>query len=428
MLAARPDWNPEKEKEFIRQFTREVTAHEVGHTLGLRHNFRASTINRSDQLADAQRARTVGLGASVMDYNPAVVALKGEKQGDYFPMVVGSYDQWAIEYAYKPVARAKTPEEELPALRQIAARVADPLLPYATDEDAGLNPRALDPRNSRFDFTDKPLTWFHHEFKVVNELWANMESKLLEPGESYTVLRRAFNFSWTPYFRGAHVAMKYIGGIYHNRDHFGDPNGRPPYVPVPAAKQREALAFLANEVWAPDVFQAPAELLNKLQFERFWDFEFSAYRTPRLDYPLHDAVLFVQSEVLSDLYHPTKLARLQDLEVKYPNPNDRFTMADMFVGIRNAIWSELDSGSAINSFRRNLQRAHLRHLIRLLVKPANDTPQDAVTLARADLVELEQRIGRALSAGPLDYTTRAHLEETRARIRQALEAQLQRSL
>jgi hypothetical protein len=428
VMAARADWNPEEEKEFIRQFIAEVTAHEVGHTLGLRHNFRASTISQMDQLADAERSRTVGLGASVMDYNPAVVALEDEAQGEYFPQVVGSYDQWVIEYGYKPIDGAQTPGDELPELRKIAARVADPLLPYASDEDAGLSPRALDPRNTRFDFTDDPLAYFAHEFKLVNELWANMESKLLESGESYTVLRRAFGLSWTPYFRGSHVAMKYIGGIYHNRDHYGDPNGRMPYVPVPAAKQREALDFLARQIWAPDVFQPPADLLNKLQFDRFFDFEFSAFTAPRLDYPLHDAVLAVQSEVLNDLYHPIKLARLQDLELKFPDPNERFTMADMFIGIRRAIWSELDAGASSNSFRRNLQREHLKHLIRLVLKPPEGTPEDGVTLARADLVELQGGIDRALGVSQLDYVNRAHLEETRARIRQALEAQLQRGL
>jgi len=427
LLAARADWSSEKEKEFIRQFIVEVTAHEVGHTLGLRHNFRASILNRNDQLADMQRARSVGLGASVMDYNPPIVALKGEKQGDYLPQAVGSYDEWAIEYAYKPIPNAKTPEAELPELHKVASRVADPLLPYATDEDASDNPRGLDPRNTRFDFTDDPLAWHQHEFKLIRELWANMDAKVVKPGESYEIVRRSFGYTWTPYFRGAHVAMKYIGGLYHNRDHAGDPNGRLPFVPVPAAEQRRALDFLASEVWAPDTFQVQADLLNKLQFDRFWDFNFSVFSAPRIDYPLHDTVLFVQGEVLSDLYAPIKLARLQDSELRYSNPADRFTLADMFIGVRGAIWSELDSASPINSFRRNLQREHLNHLLRIVLQPEPGTPEDAVTLARADLAELRGKIDRALASGSLDYTNRAHLEETRARIQAALDAQVQRT-
>ncbi len=427
VLAARPGWNEEKEKEFIRQYIVEVTAHEVGHTLGLRHNFRASIINGMDQLADQGRNRTVGLAASVMDYNPPVVALKGEKQGDYVPQVVGSYDQWAVEYGYKPLP-GRNPEEELPELNKIASRVADPLVPYGTDYDAGYTPRALDPRNNHFDFAADPLAFYEHEFKVVDELWANMESKLLAEGDSYEILRRAFGYTWNPYFTASHVAMKYIGGLYHNRDHYGDPNGRLPYNPVPAAEQRRALNFLAEKIWAPNVFQPQADLLNKLQFPRLPDFQGSVYSTPRLDYPLHDAVLNAQGEVLNDLYHPIKLGRLLDSEMRFTNANDRFTLADMFVGVRRALWSELDAGQPSNSFRRNLQREHLKHLIELVAKPPAGTPEDAVTLARADLVELDKGIDRALTSGSLDHINRAHLEETRARIKQALEVQLQRSL
>ncbi|MGH9789119.1 MAG: zinc-dependent metalloprotease, partial [Candidatus Acidiferrales bacterium] len=141
---------------------------------------------------------------------------------------------------------------------------------------------------------------------------------------------------------------------------------------------------------------------------------------------LHNVVLNLQSAPLVRLYHPVTLSRLQDLEVKFANPNDRFTLADLFTGIRGALWAELDSGSAINSFRRNLQRAHLNQLIQLAVAAPAGAPEDAVTLARADLVDLQGKIDRALASGSLDYTNRAHLEETRARIRQALEAQIQR--
>jgi hypothetical protein len=426
ILSARPDWSSEKEREFMRQFTIYVMAHEVGHTLGLRHNFRSSTVNTMEQLSDTKRTHAVGQAASLMEYAPSIVALQGERQGDYAPVVAGSYDHWAIEYAYKPIPSARTPQDELPELRKIASRVADPLVPYGTDEDAGYNPRALDPSVNHWDASDDPLAFFAHEMKLVEELWANMEAKLLAPGLSYNVLRRSFGFTWGPYFLGSHAAMKYIGGTYHHRDHVGDPGGRLPFVPVPAAKQREALEFLAKKVWAPDTFRAPADLLNKLQYARFWDFSFSLFTAPRLDYPLHDTVLFTTSEVLNDLYHPIKLGRLLDQEMRFPNPNDRFTLADMFVGVRTAIWSELDSGSAITSFRRNLQRAHLRQLLRVMLEAQEGTPEDAISLARADLVELQGKIGRTLTSALLDYTTRAHLEETQARIRQALDAHVQR--
>jgi hypothetical protein len=423
LLSSRGTWSSEEEKEFVRQFIVEVTAHEVGHTLGLRHNFRASTINRMDQMADDERTHSVGLAASVMDYNPAVIAIKGEKQGDYLPTVVGSYDDWAIEYGYKQITGVAGPEDEAEELARLASKGADPLLPYATDEDAGLSARAMDPRNTRFDFAADPLNYFRHEYRLLEELWANMEDRLLEDGDSYTILRRAMGYSWTPYFRGGLAAAKNIGGIYHNRDHAGDPNGRMPYEPVPAERQREALDFISQEIWGPDVFLKPAKLLNKLQFERFWDFEFSNFSTPRLDYPLVSIATFMQNQTLATLYHPNRLGRLQDSELMFDDPSKAFTMADLFTGIRSSIWQELDGRANVNVFRRDLQRTHADYLIQIALNHAGGMPADARSLARADLVHLKGKIETALS-GSQDHTTKAHLEETHARIVEALDAPL----
>lgn len=429
VMAVRPDWSEAKEREFLRQYVVQVVAHEVGHTLGLRHNFRGSTAHGLDQLADPEATREVGLSSSVMDYAPPVVARAGEQQGEYFNSSVGSYDRWAVEYAYRPIDGAASPEDELPELRRIAERAGEPFLSYATDEDAGLSARSLDPRTTRFDFGAQPLEWFEREIELVQELWTKMEAKLLVPGESYAVLRRAFGSSFRSHFIGAHVAMKYIGGIYHGRAHSGDPGGAPPFVPIPAVEQRAALAFLAENIWAADVFRVPAELLSKLQFERFVDFEGRNAKAPRLDYPLHETVLGVQGDILGDLYHPLKLSRLQDLELVFAPGEERFTMADLFIGVRRTLWSELDTGSSISSFRRNLQREHLRHLLDLTLTPASGIPGDATALARADLVELEERMDSVLGRGGrrgLDYVSRAHLEEIKARIEEALEADFER--
>ncbi len=424
ILSARPGWDAVDEERFTRQWIQWLVAHEVGHTLGLRHNFRASAANRLDQLSDEERLSTVGLAASMMDYVPPVVALPGEEQKDYFQQHVGSYDYWAIEYSYKEIPGADTPQDELPELQEIASRVADPTLSYATDEDASQTARGLDPRDNKMDLTSEPLDWYRRSFQLINELWMRMNSRILRDGESYAILRRAFDYTWSYYRDAAYVAMKYVGGIYHNRDHSGDSGGRIPFRPVPAQEQRQALEFLSNEVWAGEVFNVPADLLAKLQFERFPDFEGREFSAKRLDYPLHERVLRVQARVLDELYSPVKLSRFQDLELLQAS-GDQFSMADAFIGVRESIWSELDEQSAINSFRRNLQSEHLRHLVNLVTKPPAQMPRDAVALARSDLSHIRTGIDRTLRSDKLDYTTRAYLEDALIRIRQALEARLE---
>ncbi len=117
-------------EELIGQAIKEVTMHEVGHSLGLRHNFKASTMLSTEQLNDTAITRTKGNIASVMDYTPINLAPKGQKQGDYFTTTIGPYDYWAIEYAYKPIDGNEEAE-----LKKIAARAPEADLVFATDED-----------------------------------------------------------------------------------------------------------------------------------------------------------------------------------------------------------------------------------------------------------------------------------------------------
>ena len=427
VLATRPGWDADDEKRFTRQFVQWVVAHEVGHTLALRHNFRASAVTPLDKLTSGREVESE-MSASVMDYLPPVVALPGENQGDYYQEVVGKYDYWAVEYAYKPIPNAETPQDELPELRKIASRVSEPSLTYATDEDSGFVARVLDPRNNPNDHSSQPLEWFERQFQLTDEILSRIESTLLREGDSFEILRRAVGNIWQPYFNASHIAMKYIGGIYHNRDHVGDSGDRVPYRPVPAEEQRKALEFLRDKIWSATAFDISPDLLNKLQFGRFRDFEDSQFKTKRLDYPFHDTVLRVQAEPLNELYNPTKLSRFQDMELLQADSSNRFTMEEAFVGVRQAIWSELETRSNVNTFRRNLQAKHLEHLINLILTPPTDLPRDAAALARADLVRLQSGMAEALRSRQLNYITRAYLEDSQTRIRQVLDARVEQQL
>ncbi len=446
VLDARGTVAPEVEEEYMREFLISIVAHEVGHTLGLRHNFRASTILKVDDLYDLKKTTELSQSSSVMDYNPIVIAPKGKPQGHFMPITLGPYDYWAIEYAYRPIAG-----DEKAELAKIAMRDTDPLVPYATDEDTlgTVSPQSMDPMDNQFDQSDDPIAFFRDRLNVVEELWAAEQSKLAQPGEGYQIMRRAMGRGLSEYQRGLLTVSKYIGGIYHYRDHVGDPHGRVPYVPVPADKQREALDFLRHYAFSEKAFQLPPGLLNKMAIERLPGLDFFSYFTQRLDFPWHDTVLGLQRPVLDRIYHPLVLARMEDNQLRFAANEKPFTMADLFSGLDASIWSELDAGAtSISSLRRNLQREQLKHLIRLALRmpappppppppagislrfpPSPRPPEDATTLARASLLDIQTKIQKALAGGTVtDTTTRAHLEETQARIASTLQAQTQQSV
>lgn len=424
LLARGMDPEGPEAEEFLRQFLVYVTAHEVGHTLGLRHNFRASTIHPLGRVHDQALTRREGLVGSMMEYAPVNLSVDPGSQGEYFPTTLGPYDHWAIEYAYKPLA-ASTAEGKAAELAEIAARAGDPMLAYATDEDAGLGAGAwnMDPYVNRNDLGSDPLAFAAQRVRLSRELWQNIEATLEQPGEGYQVLRRSFSGALGQVGLAADVAAKFIGGIEHPRTHVDDPDGGPPLRPVSRELQEQALELLREYVFSPRAFEFSPQLLNKLASERWPDLRnFSASVNRRYDYPVHEQVLEIQRRVLDRLFDPTVLARVVDSEMTQEDP---FRVATLFAGLDAAIWDDLDSGSGaleIRSFRRNLQRAHVKRLVVLVLAAPEAVPEDARTQARASLEALGQRIQRAQRSGRADATTDAYLGESRARIEAALAA------
>lgn len=431
VLNARSDFDDEGEitKEFVQAYIVDLVTHEVGHTLGLRHNFKASNIHTNEQRHDKTRTQRLGITGSVMDYNPANIAPEGTEQGEFFHSIPGPYDFWAIEYGYKPIDAA-TPEAELPELEKIASRCADPLYVYGTDEDVfGNSMTSIDPLCNMFDLSSDPMAYLIDEISLSKELWGKIEVKFEKPGNRYQKLLTAFNRGWSPYYYTARLVPKFIGGIYHNNYHVGDSEDVLPFEPVPAAKQKEAMRFLKERLFAPDVFSFPASLLNKLQLERLEDFSWSAGKVKRLDYPIHDRVFACQKIAIDRLYNPIALSRLQDIVLHYEKGQEIYTMADMFTDLRRAVWSpEIISGMNINSFRRRLQHYHLDKSINMVLQKLPGIPEDARTLARNDLKVLQGAIAKAITVRSLDVFTKAHLEESKARIDAALKAGIDRSL
>ena len=428
LLAARgeidPD-SPEAEKIVLEQL-KDVVTHEVGHTLGLTHNFRASTIYTHEQLENRAFTEVNGIAGSVMEYNALNIAPQGRPQGQYGMSTLGPYDYWAIEYAYKPLDAAI----EKDVLLTIASRSKEPQLAFANDIDAGLpSVEGMDPEVTRRDLGADPLVFAARRMQLSQELWQRLQQRPLKPGEQHDLLLRNFTSAAAQVDLAATVAAKYVGGVVHLRDH-GD-SGRAPLNPVPAAQQRKALKLIADGLFRANSFRFKPEFVARLvpnQFDRwfggFGDRNLAAIVNP--DASLSGAVLALQRAALDRLLADGVAARILDAPAKLKSPRQAFPLAELYDTLQGAIWSELGSGGDIAPMRRNLQREHLRRVVGVLLKPAPTTPADARSLQRLNAQQLRARLRDAIGKAA-NKETRAHLAESLDMLDEALKAPLQRA-
>ena len=407
--------------DYIEAFLVDLIAHEVGHTLGLRHNFKGSSVYTHAQIDNPDFTAANGTSSTVMDYIPVNIAKPGAPQGAYFMTVLGPYDHWAIEYAYADApADSAISEEEW--LQGIASRSADPLLAYGSDDDANSS-TGLDPRCARFDLSSDPLAYSERRAQVAQEAWKNLERYDAATGEPYNIMRLIFDGAIGHYSGGAAAAVLHIGGMHHNRSNIGDNNEALPFTPVSAVEQRRALEFLDTHIFDAQALSFSPDLLNKLAPPYFGTFYSGAYNR-RIDYPVHEVVTKMHNRALDTLFHSIRLSRLQDMQLRYPEGEEPFTLAELFDGVTAPIWRELEKPENIDSYRRPLQRLHAKRMITLLLHPIDTTPDDAQALARLTLVEIHRHITQALNQSrTLNRMTIAHLKEVQVLISNALNAE-----
>jgi hypothetical protein len=412
-------------EDYVNQYIRFLTVHEVGHTLGLRHNFHGSTMLQPEDLNNTQLTRTQGLVASVMDYVPINLAPAGSVQGDYFSALVGPYDDWAIEYGYKVIGGGLNPRGELPALQQIASRAGEAQLAYAPDEDTVDD---LDPAANAFDLSGNMLRYSQWQLENSKTMWKRLEKRTPFGEDGYNELRVMFDSVFGYYFQQVMNTTLYVGGQSFSRIRPVDAKGKLPFVPIELAQQREALATLEKYVFAPDAFSFAPELLNKLAPSR-WEHWGSPALVFPLDYPIGDRITFLQRFVLRVLLSPARLARLRDAELKSA-PENALKLPEVLNTVQKDVWKEVlqptTKNMEISTFRRSLQREHLAILIGMVLRKTN-VPEDARSLAWYELRQLREGLSKSIRNldRKADAYTRAHLEETRDRISKVLNSQIQ---
>lgn len=423
----------EKEKLVMQGLTL-VAMHELGHTLGLRHNFKGSAYRSLADFNDVEKTRASGGSTSVMDYIPVNIMPKGKTQGDYYAAQLGPYDLWAIEYGYKPLPGG-SPEAERKELEKIAGRSGEPELAYATDEDTEWGDP--DPYSNRFDLGADPLEFARARAELVAQVMPGISERLLARDEDgaggrYERVRQAFGVLLATHGGAMYNAARLVGGLSGSRSHHGDANAKPPFTVVEAAQQRAALDLLAEEMFGTKPFSFPPELYNQLAASRWMHWGTS--EVPREDYPVHETILMWQERVLSRLLDPLVLARVRDNELKLAADADAFTLAELFERLTKAVMSEVTGTAAgeytprkpaIASLRRSLQRSYVSRLAAVAMS-GGAANADAQALAAAELRNLAGGIDALLAREDLslDPVSRAHLGELRARIEKVLDARL----
>jgi len=408
---------PEAEA-LAKAYLKRTIMHEVGHTIGLRHNFRASTVNDLKKIHDAEFTKVNGIASSVMDYSPFNIAPKGEKQGEYVMSTIGAYDYWAVEFGYKQFP----PGQEEIGLNQILAKSSQRELQFDTDEDAGYGSViGIDPNVNRFDMGSDPLAYYKLRMKLSRELWDRLQNMNLATGESYERLTRSFRSGFAQVANAAPLAAKYIGGVYTRRERAG--SSRPLFEPVDAAKQREALALITKDFLGADSFRFKPELIARLATDRLERLESQS----SLQTSVASLVANVQRGILDHVYSPVVATRLAEVGMKVNDPKETLDLADVYETIQNAIWSEAKTGQETSLIRRNLQREQLRRITDVLVKPAGPWPADARSIMRENARQLVGVLEKANAKPGLSKTTRAHYADSLDALNSTLKASMQRA-
>jgi hypothetical protein len=387
------------------------------------------------------------MASSVMDYLPLNLVPKGQKQGDYFDLVLGPYDYWVIEYGYKSLPGGT--EGETAELAKIASRSAEPSLDYATDEDT--RDGDSDPLTNRFDLGKDPIAFAQQRMEVVHQLLPTLADTMVEAGEGYQNVRRSFGLLMNEYNRAIGYVVRNIGGIYMHRDHKGDPNGRPPFVPVEPQKQRDSLNFITKNVFGPEAYPIPPQLFNYLAGENWDHWGVNIPGRKEIDFP--SIILSWQGRILNELVSPLTLSRIADTEFKTPREQDAFTNKELLTGLTAAIFQETeklqegkftDRAPAIGPARRNLQNSYFEELANLAmgnsggglmisiggrggmsISQAAKAPSQCQSVAAAELEAIAGRIDAVLKGkAELDNSTRFHLSEMQKRIQKVLDARL----
>jgi hypothetical protein len=376
------------------QLIRSVASHEVGHTLGLTHNYGASSTVPVEKLRDREWVEENGISPSIMDYSRFNYVAQPEDSVTEKGLIskIGAYDIWAIEWGYRWYPELKSSEDEIPILNKwIVEKMEDRALWFGSEFSSD------DPRTQTEDLGDNAMKAGTLGIKNLQRVVSNLLQWTYAPNEGYGNLTQLYNGVTTQFEYYVGHVLTYVGGIYETpktADQLG-----PVYQMVPVVKQREAMDFLNK-----NVFITPKWLLDTAILARIGE---SPTQT----------VGALHSMVLNHLLNPSTLSKMAVNEAIYGD--NAYKLVQYFSDLDNAIWTELKTGAPVDIHRRNLQRAYVDKLIELSSKTGKDY-RDVGPILKVKLSEIKNRIGKSL---PLtkDQMTVYHLKYIDTKLQSALE-------
>lgn len=391
----------EEKQRLLEEYLHFLILHEIGHTLGLNHNFRSSYLHDLKDIYNPEKTYPIGLYGSVMEYPAVPFAKIGEEQSQYWTTRPGPYDKWAIEFGYRPGLEGEKLKEHL-------AQSTRPELAFANDADDMRAPgKGIDPRAMINDMSSDPIGFSTDQIELIKAVQPRFKDRLLKQGKSYQYLLNGYNLSFRRYRDAITAVSRFVGGVYVDRAMVGQEGATDPLTPVSLSDQKRAMDVLAENLFAPDSFDAFDDAANQLLSQRRGFDHYEKTDDPKL----HVKILSAQRSILSQLLHAKVLLRLTDSSL-YGN---EYTVDQLFTDLTDAIF-EADLKTPVNTFRQNLQLEYVNQLLGIVRGSKHDRISQSMALNRLRWIEDNIELSRSDN-----LQTKAHREHILYRIETGLE-------